>query len=115
MQSGPDNRLTMIRQYYKAYEDDDRNAIEQLLHPQFTFTSPDDDRIDRATYFERCWPPHEHIETFTLHDICADSDRAMVRCQATESSGPGFADVECFEFSDDLISHIEIYFGRALN
>src|SRR5580700_6762725 len=57
MQSGPEDRLALIRRYYQAYEDDDRVAIEQLLHPGFTFTSPspDDDRIDRATYFERCW------------------------------------------------------------
>jgi ketosteroid isomerase-like protein len=64
VQSGPDNRLALIRHYYQAYENDDRPAIEQLLHPGFTFTSPspDDDRIDRATYFERCWPPHEGIK-----------------------------------------------------
>ena len=57
MQSGPDDLLALIRRYYQAYENDDRPAIEQLLHPDFTFTSPDDDRIDRVTYFEQCWPP----------------------------------------------------------
>ena len=40
MQSGPDNRLIMIRRYYKAYENDDQNVVEQLLHPHLTFTSP---------------------------------------------------------------------------
>jgi ketosteroid isomerase-like protein len=116
VQSGPDDRLALIRRYYQAYENDDRAGIEQLLHPDFTFTSPspDDDRIDRATYFERCWPPHEHITSFTLVDVCADAHGALVRYRATEVAGPGFANVERFEFTGDHISHVDVYFGRGL-
>ncbi len=114
MQSGPEDRLALIRRYYQAYENDDRPAIEQLLRPDFTFTSPDDDRIDRATYFERCWPPHAHITSFTLLDVCADASDALVRYRASEVTGPGFANVERFEFADGLISHVEVYFGRSL-
>lgn len=47
MQSGPEDRVALIRRYYQAYENDDRPAIEELLHPDFTFTSPDDDRSTR--------------------------------------------------------------------
>ncbi|HZR53287.1 MAG TPA: nuclear transport factor 2 family protein [Streptosporangiaceae bacterium] len=116
MESGPEDRLALIRRYYQAYENDDRPAIEQLLHPGFTFTSPygDDDRIDRAEYFERCWPPHEQIKSFTLLDVCADEDGALVRYRATELTPPGFANVERFEFGDGQIAHVEVYFGRAL-
>jgi hypothetical protein len=114
VQSGPDSRMALIRRYYQAYENDDRLAIEEVLHPGFTFTSPspDDDRIDRATYFERCWPPHERIKTFALLDICADDNGALVRYRASELAGPGFAGVERFEFRDNLIAHVEVYFGR---
>jgi ketosteroid isomerase-like protein len=114
MQSGPEDRLTLIRRYYRAYEHDDRPGIEQLLHPDFTFTSPNDDRIDRAAYFERCWPPHERIESFTLLDICADAEGALVRYRAAELTGPGFGNVEYFEFTGDQISHVDVYFGREL-
>jgi hypothetical protein len=80
VQSGPDDRLALIRRYYQAYENDDRSTIEQLLHPGFNFTSPspDDDRIDRTTYFERCWPPHKGIKSFALLDVCADDNGALV-------------------------------------
>lgn len=116
MQSGPDDRLALIQRYYQAYENDDQPAIEQLLHPDFTFTSPagDDDRIDRAEYFERCWPPHEKIKSFTLLDVCADEHGALVRYRAAEFTGPGFANVERFEFGDGQIVHVEVFFGRAL-
>jgi hypothetical protein len=73
MQLGPDDRLAIIWRYYQAYERDDRSAIEPLLHPELTFTSPQDARIDRAAYFDRCWPGHQSIKSFTLLDLCADA------------------------------------------
>lgn len=114
MRSGPDDRQSLIERYYQAYDNDDQLAIEQLLHPGFTFTSPDDDRIDLATYFERCWPGHEHIKAFTLLDVCASAEDALVRYRASELAGPGFSNVERFEFTDDLISHVAVYYGRGL-
>ncbi len=116
MESGPSDRLAMIRRYYQAYDNDDRPAIEEVLHPGFTFTAPTpgDDKIDRVAYFEKCWPPHERIKSFTLIDVCADNDGALVRYRAAEFAGPGFANVERFEFKDHLISHVEVYFGRGL-
>jgi hypothetical protein len=114
VESGPDDRLALVRRYYQAYENNDRAAIERLLHPDFTFTSPDDDRIDLATYFEKCWPPHERIESFTLLDVCADAQGALIRYRAADFGGPGFASVEHFEFGGDRISHIDVYFGREL-
>jgi len=114
MQSGPEDCLALIRCYYRAYENDDRSAIEPLLHPEFTFSSPDDDRIDRTAYFDRCWPNHEQIAWFTLVDACADARDALIRYRASEVSGPGFANVEHFEFTDGLISHVDVYFGPPL-
>jgi SnoaL-like domain len=114
VQSGPDDRLALIQGYYQAYENDDRPAIEELLHPGFTSTSPDDDLIDRATYFERCWPRHEQIKSFTLLDVGADDTGALVIYRADEFAGPGFAGVEHFEFKGDQILHVEVCFGREL-
>ena len=46
----------LIRKYFSAYENKDRKAVESLLSHDFVFTSPYDCRIDRETYFKRCWP-----------------------------------------------------------
>jgi ketosteroid isomerase-like protein len=46
----------LIRKYFSAYENKDRAAVEALLTNDFVFTSPYDYRIDRETYFKRCWP-----------------------------------------------------------
>jgi ketosteroid isomerase-like protein len=114
MRSGPDGRQSLIRRYYQAYENDDQPGIEALLDPGFTFTSPDDDNIDLAAYFARCWPQHELIKSFDLLDVCADDDGALVRYRGSMVSGAGFGNVERLEFTGDRISHIEVYFGREL-
>ena len=51
-----DDRLKLARDAYGAYESGDRSVVEELLTDDFTFYSPADVGIDRAKYFERCWP-----------------------------------------------------------
>lgn len=46
----------IIRRCFAAYQSKDRKALADLFAEDFTFTSPYDDAIDKATYFERCWP-----------------------------------------------------------
>jgi ketosteroid isomerase-like protein len=46
----------VTRKYFSACENKDRKAVESLLTDDFVFASPYDYRIDRETYFERCWP-----------------------------------------------------------
>ncbi len=47
----PAESIAIARASYEAYVSKDRAAIEALIAPGFHFTSPLDNRIDRATYF----------------------------------------------------------------
>ena len=44
----------IIRSYFAAYKAKDRKRVEKLLSDDFSFTSPYDDAIDKAAYFDRC-------------------------------------------------------------
>ena len=50
------NNTALTRACYDAYVSKDRASMEKLLAEDFHFTSPLDNRLDRATYFSRCWP-----------------------------------------------------------
>ncbi|WP_348642701.1 hypothetical protein [Mesorhizobium sp. B2-4-15] len=50
------SRAELIRFYFAACQANERDVAETVLADDFTFTSPYDDAIDRATYFARCWP-----------------------------------------------------------
>ena len=54
------DRLELALRSYEAYETGDRNVVEELLTDDFVFFSPADVGIDRAAYFERCWPNSEN-------------------------------------------------------
>jgi len=56
--------VAIARACYAAYVRKDRKAMEALIAPDFRFTSPLDNRIDRATYFQRCWPNSATIAGF---------------------------------------------------
>ena len=60
----PSERTRLARACYEAYETCDRQALENLIADDFPFWSPQDDGIDRTTYFERCWPNSEMLAAF---------------------------------------------------
>jgi hypothetical protein len=103
----------LIRSYYRAYETSDRSVVENLLTADFTFDSPLDDRIDRATYLAKCWPGHEKLTEFRLHQIAVEDDHALIRYTAEQSDGSTFTNVEHFHLDGPRISHIDVYFGAT--
>jgi hypothetical protein len=70
--------LAIARASYEAYAAKDRGAIEALIADDFHFTSPLDNRIDRETYFARCWPNSATIAGFDFIYMAAVGDRAFV-------------------------------------
>lgn len=100
-----------IRAYYRAYETGDRAIVEQLLSDRFTFTSPLDDRIDRATYFAKCWPGTEHLRHFEIRQLVVNDGYALIRYEAESTDGSRFENVEHFELDGDEVNHIDVYFG----
>src|SRR6266496_5196812 len=80
----------LIHRYYEAYETDRRDVLEEVLSLEYRFSSPVDDGIDRATYFEKCWPGHADFREFQLLQLAFDGDYALVRYDAIRHDGTGF-------------------------
>ena len=85
------DRPQLARDAYGAYESGDRSVIEQLLTDDFTFYSPADVGIDRARYFERCWPNAELIEAYEFKRLIEAGDEVVVTYEARRPTGAGFA------------------------
>lgn len=104
----------IIRRYFLAYEMKDRVAIEALLNDDFIFSSPYDDRIGKAVYFEKCWPNSERIERFHIDKLFDKGDEAFVRYKLVKKTGGSFRNTEFFRFRDSRIIEVDVYFGRTL-
>jgi ketosteroid isomerase-like protein len=108
------DRLQLARDMYGAYESGDRHAIEELLTNDFTFFSPPDPGIDRATYFERCWPNARSITAYAYTRLLEAGDEVIVTYEATKADGHRFRNTEVLTFEGDRISKAEVYFGWNL-
>ena len=109
-----DDPISVVRKSYLAYVDNDRAAIEAVIADDFHFTSPLDNRIDRQSYFERCWPNSETIAAFNFINLVADGERAFVTYEGKTTSGKGFRNTEILTVRDGQIVDAEVYFGWSL-
>jgi ketosteroid isomerase-like protein len=103
----------IIRALFAAYRANDREAVENSLTDDFTFTSPWDDRIGKATYFERCWRDSGWIERQALETILVEGDEAFVTYEVWAKDGKRFRNTEFFRFEGMRIKSIDVYFGAT--
>ena len=108
------DRLKLARDCYGAYESGDRRVVEELLADDFTFYSPADVGIDRARYFERCWPNAGMIKAFEFKRLVEDGDEVVVTYEATRADGSRFRNTEVLTFAGDKQIRAEVYFGWNL-
>jgi ketosteroid isomerase-like protein len=105
--------VTLVRAMYDAYAEKGRAAIERLIGDDFHFTSPLDNRIDRATYFVRCWPNSESIGSFNIIQIVPDGERVFVTYEGSRGKGK-FRNTEVVTVREGRIVEVEVYFGWSL-
>jgi ketosteroid isomerase-like protein len=108
------NPVAVARASYRAYVGKDRAAIEALSADDFHFTSPLDNRIDRATYFARCWPNSATLGGVDFIHIVPDGDLVFVTYEGRSTSGKRFRNSEILTVHDGKIVDVEVYFGRAI-
>ncbi|KQV34741.1 MULTISPECIES: nuclear transport factor 2 family protein [unclassified Rhizobium] len=102
---------TLVRSSFDCYMTMDRGRMESLLGPDFTFTSPYDDHIDRQTYFERCWPAAGSFEYFDIRHLAVFGDHCFVTYDAKSLRGKAFRNTELFTTANGRIRSVEVFFG----
>lgn len=108
------DRLQIVRDSYGAYESGDRSVLEGSLSDDYTFFSPYDVGIDRARYFERCWPNAEQLQSFEFVRLYESGDEVVVTYESTKIDGKKFRNTELHTFEGDKICRTEVYFGWDL-
>ena len=108
------DRTETVRRSYRAYETGDRQLLEDILADDFRFWSPPDPGLDRATYWERCWPNRGHVAAFEFKRLAEVGDEVLVTYEAERTDGSRFRNTEVFGFDGEKISTVEVYFGWNL-
>lgn len=107
------DRVDVARAAYNAYVTKDRAAIESLIADDFHFTSPLDNRIDRETYFARCWPTSKTTEGVDLIHLVPDGERVFVTYEG-RANARRFRNTEVMTIKNGRITDVEVYFGWSI-
>jgi ketosteroid isomerase-like protein len=108
------DRVDRVRQMYEAFASGDRDVIEAILTDDFRFSSPVDPDLDRAGYFERCWPGSGQRQRFDFVRIVEAGDEVIVTYEMTGRNGARGRNTEVLTFDGDRIRRAEVYFGWDL-
>lgn len=114
MESRTATNASIVRAAYEAYVTKDRAALERLLAEDFHFTSPRDNRLDRETYFRRCWPNSKVIDGFDFVHLLTDADRVFVTYEGRNTDGHRFRNTEILTIREQRIVDVEVYFGWSV-
>jgi hypothetical protein len=83
----------IARECLQAYVNKDRAACEALVAPDFRFTSPMDNALDRETYFKTCWPNSEAMTACKVVQTVDIRDQAYITYEA-QAAGRTFCNTE---------------------
>jgi ketosteroid isomerase-like protein len=110
----PQTKTDLIAKFFAAYEARDRAYVEGGMTDDFTFTSPYDDAIDKAAYFQRCWPVSQRIiKQNVLERVVEQGSEAFVTYRCLTTKGDEFRNTEFFVFEGDRVKSIDVYFGAS--
>jgi hypothetical protein len=102
----------VARAAFEAYRAQDREAAERLLAPDFAFTSPQDEHIDRAAYFERCFPTADRFASQRLLRLTSDGeDGVFVLYEYELRDGGRYRNVELIRVRGEQLVETQVFFG----
>ena len=104
----------IARASYAAYVEKNRRALEALLADDFHFSSPIDNRLDRGTYLEICWPNSQNIAKLEILQLVPHGDRVFISYIGQRTDGHQFRNTEIMTIRNDEIVEVEVYFGWSV-
>jgi ketosteroid isomerase-like protein len=105
------DRTEVVRQALQAYRAQDRATTETLLAPDFSFTSPQDEHIDRAAYLERCFPTADRFSSQRTLEITAAGDDGVFLLYEYVLDGSTYRNAEYSTVRDGQLVETQVFFG----
>lgn len=107
--------VDVVRRFARAFAEQDRETADQLAAADFVFTSPQDDRIDRATWFERCFPTADHFDGSNATLQLVEIDGVVLHRYEYSVDGVRWRNMEASRVEDGMVHEVEVYFGGAVS
>ena len=112
MTGSPRSPVDTVRAQFDAYRAQDLDAADRLLGDDLTFTSPQDDHIDKAAFLERCFPTADRFSYQEILQLVDTGDgSAFVLYEYEGTTGERYRNTEYITVRDGRIVEIQVFFG----
>jgi ketosteroid isomerase-like protein len=102
----------IVRAAFDAYLAQDRDTAEQLLAENLSFTSPQDDHIDKAAFMQRCFPTAGRLNSQEILElVSAGADGVFILYEYELKTGERHRNTEYITVRDGQIVEIQVFFG----
>lgn len=102
----------VVRACMESYVAQDRERAERLIADDYRFTSPQDDHIDRAAFFERCFPTAERLRSQEILSVLpAGGDDVFMLYEYELKTGVRYRNVEVATVRDGRLTETQVFFG----
>jgi len=103
--------IDVVKASFDAFRRQDADAASALLSPEFVFTSPQDDHIDKAAWLERCFPTAGRFGSFEFLEL-VETPHGVVVLYEYEVTGDGhYRNAELIRVHDGLMVETQVFFG----
>lgn len=102
----------VVRTMFESYLAQDRDTAAGLLAEDFTFTSPQDDHIDKAAFLERCFPTAERLVSQEILELVpAGDDAVFILYEYELKTGERHRNTEHIRVRDGQLVETQVFFG----
>jgi ketosteroid isomerase-like protein len=104
--------VDIVRASFDAYLAQDRDTADRLIAEDFVFTSPQDDHIDKAAFFERCFPTADRfVSQEILELVGAGPDSVFILYEYELKTGDRHRNTEFIRVRDGQLVETQVFFG----
>jgi ketosteroid isomerase-like protein len=103
--------IDIVKASIDAYRRQDAVGAANLLSPDFTFTSPQDDHINKSVYMETCFPTADRFSESHVLEIVSTPHGVVCVNEYELATGGKFRNVELIRVEDGLILETQVFFG----
>jgi ketosteroid isomerase-like protein len=97
---------------FDAYRAQDLETATALIAEDFTFTSPQDDHIDKAAFLERCFPTADRMLSQQILELVPASDDGVFLLYEYElRTGERHRNTEYIRVRDGQLIETQVFFG----
>ena len=106
----------VVRASFEAYLAQDRAAADRVLADNLVFTSPQDDHIDKAAYFERCFPTTGRLNSQKILELVSAGENGVFILYEYElKTGDRYRNTEFITVRERKIVEIQVFFGGSVS